>query len=104
MKIRNRSQVVDLQSELLSPCSILSGVPLGSILEPFLFVLYINDMPGEVRLCNIILYANDAILFYSAKDKNKIEEILNEELSVISNWICRNSLCLSNHGISSIWD
>ena len=43
-------------------CPVSAGVLLGSILDPALFLLYINDLPGDV-LCNIAIYADDATLY-----------------------------------------
>ena len=37
-------------------------VSQGSILGPTLFLLYINDLPGDF-ICNIAIYADDATLY-----------------------------------------
>ena len=38
------------------------GVPIGSILDATLFVLYIDDLADNV-ICHIAIYANDTTLF-----------------------------------------
>ena len=42
--LRNRKQRVIISGQSLSCVSINSGVPQGSILGPFLFLIYNNDL------------------------------------------------------------
>ena len=46
---------------------VLSGVPHGSVLEPVLFLCYINDM-SEMITSMIYMYADDTKLFGRVND------------------------------------
>ena len=60
--LRNRRFHVVLDGKSSQEYPVKAGVPQNSILGPTLFLLYINDFPDDV-ICNIAIYADDAILF-----------------------------------------
>ena len=64
---------------------ILAGVTLGSIVGPFLFLIYINDLLNGLKT-NAKLFADDATLFTIVKDKNESASVPNNDLSLIWKW------------------
>ena len=42
---------------------VISGIPQGSVFGPLLFVIFINDMPDEVKLDICKLYADDCKMY-----------------------------------------
>ena len=83
--LSNRSQRVLLDGKASSWRPVLAGVPQGSILGPLLFLIYINDLPNELK-SNAKLFTDDTSLFTIVKDKNKSANMLNNDLRRISKW------------------
>ena len=60
--LQNREQRVVLNGQTSEWKKVIYGIPQRSLLGPFLFLIYINDLPDGINLlCKII--ADDAFLF-----------------------------------------
>ena len=81
--LSDRFQRVLLKGQTSSWRPVLTGVPQGSILGPFLFLIYINELPNELK-SNAKLFADDTSLFTILKDKPDSANILNNNLPEIS--------------------
>ena len=53
-----RTQSVVLEGEESEHVSVTSGVPQGSVLGPLLFLVYINDLPDNIK-SQVRLFADD---------------------------------------------
>ena len=83
--LSGRFQRAILNRQTSSWRPVLAGVPQGSILGPLLFLIYINNLPNELK-SNAKLFADDTSLYTIVKDKNESANILNNDLQLISKW------------------
>ena len=56
------SQQVVLDGQASDPVPVLSGVPQGSFLGPILFLIFINDLPDNIK-SSVRLFADNCILY-----------------------------------------
>ena len=92
----NRQQYVVMDGASSGPTSVLSGVPQGSVLEPLLFLIYINHV-SSLTLTDrsmLTMYADD-ILLYKPINHSGDYAGLQADIDAIQDWISTNHLTLN---------
>jgi len=91
--LNSRKQLVSINNNLSSELTIKCGVPQGSILGPWCYLLYSNDISSCVS-CNLIMYADDTILLFSDPDIEKVASELSKEIGNCLHWLTNNRLSM----------
>ena len=97
---RDRTQRVQIDGMLSDFASLLCGVPLGSVLGPMTFCLYLLSL-GAILIHHTIgyhIYADDTQLYISIKCKDPLESLtkLNMCISEIRVWMIKNKLKIND--------
>jgi hypothetical protein len=72
------------------------GVPQGSILQPLLFIICINDFPPTINtLSEFVIFADDSTVIISSKKFDDFLTRLKTVLSQMSKWFCANKFALN---------
>ena len=72
------TQQVVLDGQASDPVTVLSSVPQGSVLGPNLFLIFIKDLPDNIR-SSVRLFADYCVLYrniYSIQDLLTLQEYL----------------------------
>lgn len=78
------------------PRTLWRGLPQGSVLSPLLYSIYTYDLEQSVlSFCNILQYADDLVLYTSAKSIDKAAASLNTALGYLKDWLDEHGLTLS---------
>ena len=84
--LTNRKQRTSVGDTLSVAAPITVAVQQGSILGPLLFLIYVNDLPSCQLASEIILYADDTVIYYSSTD------LFDLDLATVSIWFSSNLL------------
>ena len=63
---------------------VLSGVPQGTVLGPFLFFLYINDISSDIE-SELRRFADDCVCYREIKDENDTMK-LQRDIDRLGSW------------------
>ncbi|KAJ1141152.1 hypothetical protein NDU88_007487 [Pleurodeles waltl] len=109
IKLKFPSYLVKLLSSYLSKrtfhvavrekCStsrpILAGVPQGSIIGPFLFNIFTNDIPTDLKKTDLALYADDVAVISQSFSEKEVAKNLKTSLSRLSEWYSDRQITLN---------
>ena len=93
--LRNRQQYIQLKDTNSEIQNVNIGVPQGSILGPFFFLIYVNDLPNSSKFLKFITYADDTTLLSTINPTINNTTVLNQELNNVYTWLCTNKLSLN---------
>lgn len=93
----NRVQITKVNGTTSDEIENGFGVPQGSILGALLFILYINDMPTTLEKCEIVLYADDTLIYTEASTEEQCLENMKHDISKINTWLKMNKLKLNEN-------
>ena len=80
---KDRTQSVFVGGDLSCSQQVTSDVPQGSILGPLLFSLCVTDLPNSLRAANVLMYADDTVIYYAASDANQLERVVNTDFKFL---------------------
>jgi len=88
---RGRKQQVTMEGCQSTLAMVLSGIPQGSVLGPFLFVIFVNEMTEPVH-SSIVMFADDTKVFteiWNEEDATKSQEDLTAPQGLSQIWQLR---------------
>ena len=93
--LSNQNQYVSINGFDYGLTAINCGVPQGSVLGPFLFLLYINDLNQALKFCKVHHFADDTNLLCVSNSIKKLNKLVNADLKHLVHWLNANNISLN---------
>ena len=79
-----RTQKVVCNGTSSKPKKVLSSVPQGTVLGPLMFLVFINDLPENLR-STARLFADDCVIYTGGNEPNDLD-VLQKDLQQLEKW------------------
>lgn len=99
--LENRTFSVSLDDQSSCAKYIPAGIPQGSILGPYLFIIYLNDTPKQPHT-HLAIYADDTATYSSEEDIDLVISRLQLSVELLSNYFCKWKLKLNSNKTEAI--
>ena len=90
--LSNCNQYVSINGYESSLAALNCGIPQGSVLEPLLFLLYINDLNQAIKSCNVHHFGDDTNLLCLSNSTKKLNKLVNSDLKYLANLLNENKI------------
>lgn len=94
--LTGRTQYVKINDAVSDKKIIKWGVPQGTVLGPVLFIIYINSLLTLNSAGEILSFADDTAVFYSADTWQNLKQIVVDDFTNIKNWFDSNMLTINS--------
>ena len=92
--LSERYQYVEYNEHRSNTLPISTDVLQGSLLGPLLFLIYINNLPMETDVFNMLMYVDNRSLYCNI-NQNVSEGAIKNELLKVSQWLAAKKLSLN---------
>jgi hypothetical protein len=91
----HRKQAVEISCNGKKCISAPKEIKQGSVLGPILFLLYINDLPLNIKEERTVLFADDTNVLVTAENGQSLQQKINKFMNELHGWFNANNLILN---------
>ena len=98
--LTDRCQYVSTSRENTMKQKISTGVPQGSVLGPFLFLLSFNDLPSVGESSQMVIFAEDTTIINAGKGT---DAVIKNDIVTVSKWFESNKLTINTDKCEAVF-
>ena len=81
----------------------MEGIPKRSVLEPLLFLIYVNDMPLQIQNASLLQFSDHICLICCGNDHTQVNDFLCIDLDSLTKLITTSKMQVNVEKSSVMW-